>query len=212
MKPWKCSEERQHDFIFIDIKELRVDGQPGEYKAALRPFWQMNPTVGIIILSAQETIKEAVLAVKAGASNYLTYPINPEETRFVLNNVHASLLFRSELDYLREHFWEATSLEIVRTDNPLMKKVYEKVRSVAPTRSTVLLTGETGTGKNVIAKLIHQHSNRRGAQFISVHCGAIPDTLLESELFGHEKGAFTGCGSKKAGEVRDRKRGNHFLR
>ena len=203
--------KRQHDFIFIDLEELWIDGQPGEYKAALRSFWKLNPAVGIIILSAQETIKEALLAVKAGASTYLTYPIDPEETRFVLNNVHASLLFRSELDYLRDHFWDATSLEIIQTDNLLMKKVYEKVRSVAPTRSTVLLTGETGTGKGVVANLIHQHSNRRGAQFISVHCGAIPDTLLESELFGHEKGAFTGAVRRKLGKFEIASGGTIFL-
>ncbi len=115
------------------------------------------------------------------------------------------------LDYLRDHFWEAASLEIIRTDNALMKKVYEKVRSVAPTRSTVLLTGETGTGKGVIANLIHQHSNRRGAQFISVHCGAIPDTLLESELFGHEKGAFTGAVRRKLGKFEIASGGTIFL-
>ena len=202
---------KQHDFLFIDLETLRVDGHPGEYKEALRSFWKLNPAVGIIVLSTQENIKEAVLAVKAGASSYLTYPIDPAETRFVLNNVHASLLFRSELDYLRDHFWDATSLEIIRTDNPLMKKVYEKVRSVAPTRSTVLLTGETGTGKGVIANLIHQHSNRRGAQFISVHCGAIPDTLLESELFGHEKGAFTGAVRRKLGKFEIASGGTIFL-
>ena len=210
-EPMEMLGKKQYDYLFIDLEELRVDGQSGDYKAALRTFWKLNPAVGIIILSAQETIKEAISAVKAGASNYLTYPIDPEEVRFILNNAHASLLFRSEPDYLRDHFWDATSLEIIRTDNPLMKKVYEKVRSVAPTRSTVLLTGETGTGKGVIANLIHQHSNRRGAPFISVHCGAIPDTLLESELFGHEKGAFTGAVRKKLGKFEIASGGTIFL-
>ena len=92
-----------------------------------------------------------------------------------------------------------------------MKAVYDKVRSVAPTRSTVLLLGETGTGKGVLANLIHQHSNRRDAQFISVHCGAIPDTLLESELFGHEKGAFTGAIAQKKGRFELANGGTIFL-
>jgi transcriptional regulator with GAF, ATPase, and Fis domain len=92
-----------------------------------------------------------------------------------------------------------------------MKKVYDLIRSVAPTRTTVMLTGETGTGKSLLAKLIHRHSNRRDAQFISVHCGAIPDTLLESELFGHEKGAFTGAVRRKLGKFEIANGGTIFL-
>jgi transcriptional regulator with GAF, ATPase, and Fis domain len=92
-----------------------------------------------------------------------------------------------------------------------MEKVYDKIRSVAPTKSTVLLMGETGTGKGVLANLIHQHSNRRNVQFISVHCGAIPDTLLESELFGHEKGAFTGAVKRKLGKFEIASGGTIFL-
>ena len=92
-----------------------------------------------------------------------------------------------------------------------MKEVFNKIRSVSPTKSTVLLLGETGTGKSVMAKLIHQHSNRRDTQFISVHCGAIPDTLLESELFGHEKGAFTGAVRRKLGKFEIAKGGTIFL-
>jgi len=92
-----------------------------------------------------------------------------------------------------------------------MKEVFHKIRSVAPTRSTVLLMGETGTGKGVMARLIHQHSNRRDAQFISVHCGAIPDNLIESELFGHEKGAFTGAVRRKLGKFEVAQGGTIFL-
>jgi len=92
-----------------------------------------------------------------------------------------------------------------------MKTVFEKIRSVSPTKSNVLLVGETGTGKSLLAKLIHQHSNRRNAQFISVHCGAIPDTLVESELFGHEKGAFTGAIKRKLGRFEIARGGTIFL-
>ena len=92
-----------------------------------------------------------------------------------------------------------------------MKMVFDKIRSVALTKSTVLLTGETGTGKGVLANLVHRHSNRRDAQFISVHCGAIPDTLLESELFGHEKGAFTGAVRRKLGKFEIASGGTIFL-
>src|SRR3989304_3055577 len=129
----------------------------------------------------------------------------------VTENVEKAVRTYSELEYLRDQFWKDESRDIVRTDSPTMQKVFDQIRSVAPTLTTVLLTGETGTGKGVMAKLIHRHSNRSGNQFISVHCGAIPDTLIESELFGHEKGAFTGADSRKEGRFQLAQRGTLFL-
>jgi DNA-binding NtrC family response regulator len=117
----------------------------------------------------------------------------------------------SERDYSKDQFWQPSSLAVIQTKSSTMQTVFAKIRSVAPTRSTVLLTGETGTGKGVLANLIHQHSNRRDAKFVSVHCGAIPDTLLESELFGHEKGAFTGADRRKLGKFEISKGGTIFL-
>ena len=108
-------------------------------------------------------------------------------------------------------FWAVDSLHLIQTKSQIMQTVYRKIRSVAPTKSTVLLVGETGTGKGVLANLIHHHSNRKEAQFISVHCGAIPDTLLESELFGHEKGAFTGAVKRKLGKFEIASHGTIFL-
>ena len=201
----------RYDILFIDIEILRDSVQGNGYKEALQPFWQLYPTIEIIVMSSQEMIREAVMAVKSGASNYLTYPITPEEVKFVTENIHESVIFQSELDYLRDKFWEADLLDIIQTKNPRMKVVYEEIRSVAPTKSTVLLMGETGTGKGVMANLIHRHSNRRDAQFISVHCGAIPDTLLESELFGHEKGSFTGAVRRKLGKFEIANGGTIFL-
>ncbi|MBT8489990.1 MAG: sigma-54 dependent transcriptional regulator, partial [Deltaproteobacteria bacterium] len=169
------------------------------------------PDIEIIVMVPQEMIREAVMAVKAGASNYLTYPLDPVEQRYVTESIYKSKIIQSELDYLRDKSWESDALEIIQTKSPIMKKVFEKIQSVAPTRSTVLLIGETGTGKNVLAKLIHKHSNRKNDQFISVHCGAIPDTLLESELFGHEKGAFTGAVRKQLGKFEIARGGTLFL-
>lgn len=114
-------------------------------------------------------------------------------------------------NYLREQFWKSDALEVIQTKSPNMINVFKKIRSVASTTSTVLLIGETGTGKGVMAKLVHQHSNRHDAPFISVHCGAIPDTLLESELFGHEKGSFTGAVRKKLGKFEIASDGTLFL-
>jgi DNA-binding NtrC family response regulator len=202
---------QRYDYIFIDIQSLREGTAGNGYKAALQRFWEAFPTIEVIVMAPPEMIRDAVMAVKAGASNYLTYPLNPDEVKYVTESIEESILMQSELSYLRDHFWRADSLEIVQTKSLAMKSVFDKIRSVAPTKSTVLLVGETGTGKGVLANLIHRHSNRRDSQFISVHCGAIPDTLLESELFGHEKGAFTGAVRRKLGKFEIAKGGTIFL-
>jgi len=204
-------KKRRYDFLFIDLDVLRESITDNGYKSALQVYWKLFPTIETIVMSSQDMIRESVMAVKAGASNYLTYPLNPDEVKYVIETVYESLIMQSELDYLRDQFWQADALELVQTRNPAMKKVFDKVRSVAPTKSTVILIGETGTGKGVMANLIHMHSNRRDTQFISVHCGAIPDTLLESELFGHEKGAFTGAVKRKLGKFEIAKGGTIFL-
>jgi DNA-binding NtrC family response regulator len=206
--------KKRREFTFIDVELLRTLGsQRGRYdhKSGLEPFRQAFPTAEIIVLSSQEMIREAVNVVKAGASDYLTYPIHRDELRYVTESIGESIKLRSELNYFRDSFLEKESLEIVQTISPVAKEIFGKVLSVAPTKSTVLLTGETGTGKGLIAKFIHLNSQRKNAQFISVHCGAIPDTLLESELFGHEKGAFTGADRRKLGKFEIANGGTIFL-
>ena len=199
------------DLVFIDI-EVLIDSDPGKNaKIHLQPFRQIYPTVAIIIMTDWEHIRHAVMAVKGGANDYVTYPINPEEVDYVIENAQESLIVQSEIDYLRDQFWQNETLDLIRTRSVPMKAVFDRIRSVAETRSTVLLTGETGTGKSVLAHLIHQHSQRRENQFISVHCGAVPDTLLESELFGHEKGAFTGAVRRKLGKFEIARGGTLFL-
>lgn len=204
-------EKKRYDLVFIDLKIFIESTQGTDYTAALQPFKLLYPSIEIVVMSDQDMIREMVKAVKAGASDYLTYPIDPDEVRLVAETINESILKQSELDYLRDKFWRSDALKIVHTDNAATEEVFKKVRSVAPTKTTVLISGETGTGKSVVAKLIHRHSNREHAQFISVHCGAIPDTLLESELFGHEKGAFTGAVRKKLGKFEIARGGTLFL-
>ncbi len=193
-------QNKRHDLIFIDLDVLGDSDRQEDFKTTLQAFWRSHPATKVVVITPQDTLREAVMAVKAGANDYILRPINPEEIAFVTRKIYANLIRQSELDYLRDHFWQAEAFEVLQTRSDAMRQVLYKIRSVAPTRSTVLLAGETGTGKGVLAKLIHRHSNRRDCQFISVHCGAIPDTLLESELFGHEKGAFTGAVRKKLGK------------
>jgi DNA-binding NtrC family response regulator len=173
--------QRRYDFTFFDLELLRESSSLKghyDYQTALQPFRDVFPAAEIIVMSSQEMIREAVMAVKAGASNYLTYPIDKEEAEYLAQSLYESVRMESELRHLRDSFWQADSLEVVQTSSTLMREVFEKVRAVAPTKSTVLLTGETGTGKGIVAQLIHSHSHRREKQFISIHCGAIPDTLL----------------------------------
>ena len=203
-------KQERYDLIIFDI-DLINDPCESTYRKCLQTFWHMNSSVKIVVMSDPKSVREAVKAVKAGAWDYLNYPLNIAEVQHILESIRESVKIQSELDYLRDQFWQNDCLESIHTKNLEMKKVYNKIRMVAPTKSTVLLTGETGTGKSIIAKLIHKHSNRQDNQFISIHCGAIPDNLIESEFFGHEKGAFTGAVKKRTGKFEIANGGTIFL-
>ena len=204
-------QKKRCDLIFIDLDVLSNQDTGENYKESLKPFWQLDPSLGIIVMTRQDNIRKAVSAVKAGADDYLTYPFDAEELKLVADNLNKTRIMQSEIDYLRDQFWQVDTFELVRTDSENMREVFQQIRTVSPTKSTVLLVGETGTGKSVLAQLIHRHSNRKDAQFISVHCGAIPDTLVESEMFGHEKGAFTGAVRRKLGKFEFATGGTIFL-
>ncbi|MFH1942198.1 MAG: sigma-54 dependent transcriptional regulator [bacterium] len=202
---------KRYEFLFIDVDLIRDTAGENEYKKQLQPFWSIFPEAEIIVMTSPNAIRQAVNAVKAGASNFLAYPIDSLEVNYIIESIHRDQQLYSELKYLRNQFWRRESFSVLRTKSPLVRAVFDEVRSVAPTDSTVLLTGETGTGKGMIATLIHRHSRRSEKQFIQVHCGAIPDTLLESELFGHEKGAFTGADRRKLGKFEIAHGGTIFL-
>ncbi|PKL89581.1 MAG: Fis family transcriptional regulator [Ignavibacteriae bacterium HGW-Ignavibacteriae-2] len=203
--------QKKYDFLFIDLGFLETEDEEIDYKKQLKQYWQIFPDAEIIILSSQQDIRDAVDAVKAGASDYLTFPVKLEDIIYVVERIEQHSKMRSELLYLRNFMLTTDTVFQVKTNSPLMREVFNNVRSVAHTDSTVLLTGETGTGKGFIAKLIHQYSLRAQNQFISVHCGAIPDNLLESDLFGHEKGAFTGAVRRKPGKFEIADGGTIFL-
>jgi DNA-binding NtrC family response regulator len=210
-KALELVQKRRIDLIFADLDLVRGDLLKEDYQRILQPFWRFSPSTEMIMMTDPGAIREAVMAVKAGAGDYLTYPLNPAEIRYVTEHLYIARKKDSELDYLRDQFWETESHEIVKTRSPLMKQVFDKIRSVAPTKTTVMLYGETGVGKGIIAGLIHRHSNRKNQPYISLHCGAIPDTLLESELFGHEKGAFTGAVKRKPGKFEIAQEGTLFM-
>jgi DNA-binding NtrC family response regulator len=205
-------QQTRYDLTFLDLS-LLINGTaaPIDYNRELMPFWDAFPTAEIIVLVESSKLREAVHAVKAGASTYLSLPVDPAELRYIISSLDAAAQMEAELDYLRGEFWKGESQELVRTRSPIMREVVQQLQLVAPTRSTVLLRGETGTGKSLLAKLVHRHSNRADSQFVSVHCGAMPESLIESELFGHEKGAFTGATQRRLGKFEIAHRGTIFL-
>lgn len=204
-------DQMRYDGLFVDLNILVEYLRDRNFPTALDHFRNQSPTMEIVVMTPSDQIRKAVEIVKLGASNYISYPVSRDEVRLVVENLKKTEIRQSELDYLRDKFWKEDAREVIQTKSPAMVEVFRKIRSVAATKTTVILTGETGTGKSILAKLIHQHSNRQKSQFISVHCGAIPDTLLESELFGHEKGAFTGAVRKKLGKFEIANGGTIFL-
>jgi len=199
------------DLIIADLELLEHAQGTSAANFLKNPFTKINSFVQFVILCPKEEVEKAVKAVNEGAAGYLTYPIEENEVQLLLDSLDRSLVRDFELDYLRDHFWKTEWLEIIRSKNPRMKKIYESIRSVSPTIATVLLLGDTGTGKGMLARLVHWHSQRSEEPFIVVHCGAIPDTLIESELFGHEKGAFTGADRRKPGKFEMARGGTIFL-
>ena len=202
---------RHHFLVYIDI-DILLEMSPSQDLQQISVLQTAQyPSSDLVVMVPADRIRQAITILKAGATNYITYPPNPDEVRLVARTAVSSSLKNLELKYLRDQFWQSESRELVHTENAAMQDVFKRIQSVARTKATVMLAGETGTGKGVVARLIHQHSNRRNEQFISVHCGAIPDTLLESELFGHEKGAFTGAHRKKLGKFEIARGGTIFL-
>lgn len=192
--------QQPFDYIIVDMALVDATLSIKEVHRMIKPFIAVNPQVQFIAMAPRDQVRKVVKAVKEWADDYITIPVDPGEIELVIQETNQAMVKDLELDYLRDQFWKTEWLDVVNSKNANMKKVYDSIQSVAPTIATVLLLGETGTGKGLFSRLIHWHSLRSEKPFIAVHCGAIPDTLLESELFGHEKGAFTGADRRKPGK------------
>ena len=165
----------------------------------------------VVILTAQGTVETAVEAIKEGAYDYLTKPIEPQRLKILLDKVVERQDTRREVKVLRKQLREHGSFGNMIGSSPSMRKVYQVVEQAAPTSASVLIWGESGTGKELVAKTIHQLSPRAQQPFVPINCAAIPETLLESEIFGHEKGAFTGASDRREGCFELADRGTLFL-
>jgi DNA-binding NtrC family response regulator len=165
----------------------------------------------VVILTAQGTVETAVEAIKQGAYDYLTKPIEPQRLRILLDKIVERQDTLREVKVLRKQLREHGTFGSMIGSSPAMRKVYQVVEQAAPTSASVLIWGESGTGKELVAKTIHQLSPRAQQPFVPINCAAIPETLLESEIFGHEKGAFTGASDRREGCFELADRGTLFL-
>jgi len=195
-----------YDLILMDIRMSVMDGME-----ALQQIKKISPVIPVIMMTAFGSIDSAVEALKAGADDYLTKPLDMDELLLKVKKVLHYRHLEKENLLNRERLGERFDFSNIIGKSPAMKVLFDTLAMVAPTDATVLLFGESGTGKEIVANAIHQNSQRKEQAYIKVNCAALPETLLESELFGHEKGAFTGAQARRKGRFELADRGTLFL-
>jgi two-component system response regulator HydG len=202
----EAARRQPFDLILMDIRMIRVSGLE-----ALTGIKVFNPAIPVIIMTAYASVETAVLALKKGAYDYLTKPLDFDELHLTLERAMDHSHLRKENRLLKESLGERFDRRNLIGRSAAMTRLIDTASQVAPSEATVLITGESGTGKEMIAGLIHYNSLRKDGPFIRFNCAAIAETLLESELFGHEKGAFTGADRRKEGKFRQADGGSLFL-
>jgi DNA-binding NtrC family response regulator len=200
------AKQKNWEVILLDLKMPGMDGLE-----ALKRLKEVNPEAEILMMTAYATVDTAVQAMKEGAFDYLVKPFDPDEVEMQIKKIvqHKDLVLENLL--LRKTLEEKFQYDEIIGKSDAMQEIFGMISRVAPTDSTVLITGESGTGKELIAQAIHANSERSYMPFIAISCGALPDALLESELFGYEKGAFTGATHAKRGRFEMADGGTLFL-
>jgi len=194
------------DVVLLDIVMPGMDGLQ-----LLEEIRSRHAGVPVVMLTATKTVKTAVVAMKLGALDYITKPFDVEELRVILEKATKNADLVREVEELRTEVGKRYQIDNIIGRSPQMQQVFKTVLTVAPLKTTVLITGESGTGKELIAKAIHYGSPRAAKPLITLNCAAIPENLLESELFGHERGSFTDAHSKKLGQFELAHEGSLFL-
>jgi DNA-binding NtrC family response regulator len=192
----QAMQSNEFDVVLLDVRLPGMDGI-----RLLEQIRRAAPTSIVIMITAYASVDTAVRALKLGAADYVTKPINPEELSHVVAQALAQRRLREENQKLRGTIDEMAGDQEIIGQSPPMRKVLELIEHVAKTDATVLILGESGTGKELVARAIHAAGKRRYAPLVAVNCGGLPETLLESELFGHEKGAFTGADEARKGKI-----------
>ena len=199
-------ETGSFDIILADIKMPGMDGLEMQ-----RRIKMLNKDCIVIIMTAFASVDTSVMALKDGAFDYITKPFDPDDLSHLIRNATKQISLKNENDVLRKKVSSLENIEDLIGNSAAMQKVLKDVESVAQSNSSVIITGESGTGKELIARAIHSNSQRRFFPLVSVHCGALTESLLESELFGHEKGAFTGAMYNRKGRFEMADGGTIFL-
>lgn len=204
LKAIECFKKQEPDLVILDLKMPKMDGME-----VLENIKRMNPKIPVILITAHGSTKLAVDAMKLGALDYISKPFDIEELRVIIRKALEYKSLNDEVSYLRNKLKEDNPKIIYKSK--IMDDLLNLVYKVAPTDATVLVLAESGTGKELIANALHEYSNRSKGPLIKINCGALPENLLESELFGYEKGAFTGAASRKKGKFELAQGGTIFL-
>lgn len=199
-------KEEYFDLAIVDLKMPGIDGME-----LLRLIKEIRPELVVIMITGYSTVESAVEAMKLGAADYLPKPFTPDELTIRVEKVLENRNLVQENKYLRKELQKRYKFSNIIGRSKKMQEIYRVLEKVAPTDCTVLIYGETGTGKELVAKAIHYASSRKGKEFISVECSSLSETLLESELFGHVKGSFTGATVTKPGLFEVANMGTFFL-
>ncbi len=199
-------EEFTPDLVLTDLKMPGMDGVE-----LLRKLRGHEPDLPVVLMTAFGAVETAVSAMREGAADYLTKPLNTDELVMVIERALERVRLRRETVELKTQLAERYRFDNIVGSSPEMQEVFKSVAQVAPSRATVLLTGESGTGKELVAAAIHHRSPRKDGPFVRLHCAALAETLLESELFGHERGAYTGADRRREGRFEQADGGTLFL-
>ena len=202
----RCIKEHPYDVVLADFKIPGADGLE-----VLRAAKERNHATEVIVMTAFGSVQTAVAAMKQGAYDYISKPFNMEEIQFLVQKALEKGGLRREVEKLRDEVKGRRGFKAIIGRSDTMKRMFDVIRSVAPSNSTVLITGRSGTGKELVARALHDNSRRRNHGFVVIHCSAIPDSLIESELFGYTKGAFTGAISEHKGLFEQADKGTVFL-
>jgi DNA-binding NtrC family response regulator len=199
-------KEYSPDVVLLDIILPDIDGLK-----VLEKIKESDPDMIVIMITATKTVKTAVEAMKLGAYDYVTKPFDIDELRLIISRSLSTQALEKEVKYLRKEIDKSFSIGNIIGKSKAMENIFKVVRQIADSKSTVLIMGESGTGKELISRAIHYNSNRKNFPFVTINCAAIPETLIESELFGHERGAFTNAIEKKLGRFEIAQHGTLFL-
>jgi DNA-binding NtrC family response regulator len=202
----KAIEDKQPDLILLDIVLPDISGLE-----ILRQVREQAKRLPVIMITATKTVKNAVEAMKLGADDYIVKPFDLEELRIIVRKALSTQDLAREVELLRSEVNRTYAFDNIIGKSKDMREVFKVIRQVADSKTTILVTGESGTGKELISRAIHYHSSRKNNPFVTINCAAIPETLIESELFGHERGAFTSAYERKIGRFEMAHTGSLFL-